>query len=124
MRTLTLVPTTVERHAAVLHACPPPSAGFARETTVFFARSVDAAVAQGTNVLTAPPRTGVPATGVGYVGRPDAGAWRKGREVLNAAAAIALGKRATGTASTKQIKQQDQLHLMSRRDPRTWRPPA
>jgi hypothetical protein len=38
-------------------------------------------------------------------------------------AATAYGKRVIGGYATTS-NQQDQLHLMSRRDPRTWRPPV
>jgi hypothetical protein len=37
---------------------------------------------------------------------------------------VPSGTRFIGTNGTTEQYKQDQLHLMSRRDPRTWRPPA
>jgi hypothetical protein len=81
-------------------------------------RSVVAAP-QGTVVL-ARPKARIDATGVGYGAGWLVAATRRGveRDLPNG---TANGKRFIGTNSTTQ---QGQLHLMSRRDPRTWRPPA
>jgi len=94
--------------AVVARACPSPSAVPGPET----------AVATPWSAVMARPRSGAEATGVGYAAGGTVIATRRGldRDALS-------GKRHTGTTG-KQINQQDQLHLMSRRDPRTWRPPA
>lgn len=70
-----------------------------------------------TAAVLARPQGRVEATGVGYAG--PAAAKRRGvdRDLPRAAASV---DRLIGTNG----KQQDQNHLMSRRDPRPWRPPA
>ena len=98
-------------------ACPQSSAVPAPETVVIAARPVVAATLW--SAVTARPRGGVEATGVGYGAGAIGNATRRGldRDALS-------GKRFIGTNGTQNKQQQDQLHLMSRRDPRTWRPPA
>jgi hypothetical protein len=121
VRTLSRIPMTATPFAAAMPACPSPTAVLARESAVTLSTRPVHAAAQGTTVLTETAHGRVPATGVGYAGRPDARVWREiRRDVPNAAAQGFGGNGTTGTTS----KQQDQLHLMSRRDPRTWRPPA
>jgi hypothetical protein len=109
---------TVQPSAAVLPACPSLSAAPAPESVMTASRSI-AAAPLGTVAL-ARPKARVDATGVGYGAGWLVTATRRGveRDLPNG---TANGKRFSGTTSTKQ---QDQLHLMSRRDPRTWRPPA
>jgi hypothetical protein len=84
--------------------------------TLVATRSVDS--------WSARPKSRVPATGVGYAAPAAAETRREvdgiGRDVPRGTAA---GTRFTGTKGSNG-KQQDQLHLMSRRDPRSWRPPA
>jgi hypothetical protein len=88
-----------------------------------------AAAAAPVAAVTARPKSRVEAIGVGYAAvgyAAPAGAETRrgvdgiGRDVPRGNAA---GTRLNGTNGTNG-KQQDQLHLMSRRDPRTWRPPA
>ncbi len=83
-------------------------------------RPAVAAVPSWTAAL-ARPTSRVAATGVGYAATAVAGTRRgvddRGRGALDGTAA---GTRFIGSNG----KQQDQLHLMSRRDPRSWRPPA
>ena len=80
-----------------------------------------AATAAVLTAVTARPQGRVEATGVGYAAPAGADKRRGvdgiGRDVPSG---MATGTRLSGTNG----KQQDQLHLMSRRDPRTWRPPA
>jgi hypothetical protein len=91
-------------------------------------RSVDswsaAAATASWMAVTARPKSRVPATGVGYAAPAIAETRREvdeiGRDVPRGTAA---GMLFTGTKGSNG-KQQDQLHLMSRRDPRSWRPPA
>ena len=95
-------------------------------TPVFadFASSWPVAAAASSAVVTARPKSRVEATGVGYAAPAAAETRREvdgiGRDVPSG---MAAGARLTGTDGTNG-KQQDQLHLMSRRDPRSWRPPA
>ena len=74
-------------------------------------RSWPAAAAASSAAVTARPQGRVEATGVGYAA-PAAAETRLGADGIG-----------TGINGTNG-KQQDQLHLMSRRDPRSWRPPA
>ena len=103
--------------ALAVSACPPSSAVPAPETVVIAARPVVAATLW--SAVTARPWGAVEATGVGYAAGGVGNPARRGldRDALS-------GKRFIGTNSTQNKQQQDQLHLMSRRDPRTWRPPA
>lgn len=75
-------------------------------------------------VATARPKSRVEATGVGYAAPAGAETRRGvdgiGRDVPRGDAAETRLNGINGTNG----KQQDQLHLMSRRDPRTWKPPA
>jgi hypothetical protein len=109
--------TAVTPSAVVMPACPPPSAVPAPGTVVLAARPAVAATLW--SAVAARPRSGVEATGAGYAAGEVGIATRRGldRDALS-------GKRFIGTNGTQNKQQQDQLHLMSRRDPRTWRPPA
>jgi hypothetical protein len=102
--------------AVVARACPSPSALPAPETVVTAVRPAVAATPW--SAVAARPWSGVEATGAGYAAGGTVIATRRGldRGALG-------GKRYIGV-NGKQNNQQDQLHLMSRRDPRTWRPPA
>lgn len=125
MRTLNAL-VEVQPFATVTPACPS-----LRETSVSklpslivadYASSWPAAASPA--IVTARPKSRVEATGVGYAAPAGAETRRGvdaiGRDVPSGATA---GTRLIGTNGTNG-KQQDQLHLMSRRDPRTWRPPA
>ena len=127
MRTLNTTLIRVEPFATVAPACPSP-----RENSVSLensalpqnsasklrsfvfsdsVRSWPVAAAASSAVVTARPKSRVEATGVGYAA-PAAAETRRGVD------GIGIGSNGTNG------KQQDQLHLMSRRDPRSWRPPA
>jgi hypothetical protein len=101
----------------VVPACPLPSIVPVPETAVAAARPAVAATLW--SAVTARPKSGAEATGVGYAAGGIGTSARRGldRDALG-------GKRFIGTNGTQNKQQQDQLHLMSRRDPRTWRPPA
>jgi hypothetical protein len=107
----------------VAPACPPPLWDTSVSNAPVFSWLVAAATPSGA-VVTARPQSRVEATGAGYAAPAAADRRREvdgsGRDVLGGDAA---GTRFIGTNDTNG-KQQDQLHLMSRRDPRTWRPPA
>lgn len=124
----TLEPTFVTKPSVtVAPACPPPlwdtsvpnAAGHVVRTVL---SRPAAAAALSSAAVTARPKSRVEGTGVGYATPADArrGADASGRDVPGGNAA---GARFIGTNGTNG-KQQGQLHLMSRRDPRTWRPPA
>ena len=118
MRTLYEALMTVRPSAApVLPACSSLSAVPAPETVMTTSRS--AIVAPRGTVVLARPKARVDATGVGYAAGWLGTATRRGveRDLVNGATDSKSFIRTNG-------KQQDQLHLMSRRDPRTWRPPA
>ena len=115
MRNINEIDIATNPFAMVAPACPLPPTGAAPETAVATRPAVAATL---WSAVTARPKSGVEATGVGYAAGALGTATRRGvdRDVLN-------GKSFIGTDG-KQSKQQGQLHLMSRRDPRTWRPPA
>lgn len=131
MRTLNTMHVAVKPFATVMPAClslwdaPVSNVPTLVATAT---RSVDswsaAAAAPSWTAVTARPKSRVPATGVGYAAPAAAETRREvdgiGRDVPRGTAA---GARFTGTKGSNG-KQQDQLHLMSRRDPRSWRPPA
>lgn len=138
MRTSTITSVT-KPFATVAPACPPP-----RNTSVTVASASNfSAVLNGADLVfqpvaswrvtataapaaavTARPKSRVEGTGVGYAA-PAAADLRRGVDeaVRGVPGGMAAGTRFIGTGDTNG-KQQDQLHLMSRRDPRTWRPPA
>jgi hypothetical protein len=110
----TFIPVTP--FAVVARACPSPSVP-APLTVVTAVRSVVVATTPWSAVV-ARPWSGVEATGAGYAAGGLGVATRSGLD------RDALGGERRNGMNGKQIDQQDQLHLMSRRDPRTWRPPA
>lgn len=132
MRTLNAL-VKVQPFATVTPACPSlreNSASKLRSSVVSdFASSWPAAAAASSAVVTARPQSRVEATGVGYtaVGYAAPAGAETRREVdgigRDVPSGTAVGTRLIGTDGTNG-KQQDQLHLMSRRDPRSWRPPA
>jgi hypothetical protein len=73
----------------------------------------------------APPRRDdrVVTAGVGYAAHLSVGMRRVTDRLATAAPAGAAGRACFITANVDK-QPQDQLHLMSRRDPRSWRPPA
>ncbi|MBS2963055.1 hypothetical protein KGA66_08370 [Actinocrinis puniceicyclus] len=103
MRNSNETPVTVVPSAVLLPACPSLSV-------------VAATVAPAALPLAAAPAP------LWAVAKPDGIAKRRGvdRDVPGATAGA---ERVIGGYRTTS-KQQDQLHLMSRRDPRTWRPPV
>lgn len=109
--------------AVVLPACPPLSdlsATFA-PAALSFRSAAQAPLWAG---VAARPQGRVEAIGAGYAAAPAIAAKRRGvdRDVYGA---TADGKRVIGAnGTTGSTTQQDQLHLMSRRDPRLWRPPV
>ena len=120
MRTINEAFLTVKPFATVLPACPMTSAVPAPGTLAVASRPAVAAPLW--SAALARPKSGVVGTGVAYAAGALGAAIvsRRGidRDVPNG---TANGERFIGTNGNKQ---QDQLHLMSRRDPRTWRPPA
>ena len=99
-----MTPVNAMPIAAIQFATVPPA------RLSLWAAPVSDAPAPSWPVAVARPKSRVEATGVGYA----------------APAAVPSGT-AAGTrfiGSNGNGKQQDQLHLMSRRDPRSWRPPA
>jgi hypothetical protein len=128
VRTLNSPLSRVESFATVAPACPSLREKSVSKLPSFvvrdFVSSWPAAAAASSAVVTARPKSRVEATGVGYAA-PAAAETR--REVDGIGRDVPRGM----TAGTRLInlngtngKQQDQLHLMSRRDPRSWRPPA
>jgi uncharacterized protein YdbL (DUF1318 family) len=109
--------------AAVLPPCPSLS-----DVAATFApaalSSRFAADAQTWAGVLARPQGRVQGTGAGYAAAAPAVAAKR-REVDRDVndSRTANGKRVIATGTTGS-KQQDQLHLMSRRDPRPWRPPV
>lgn len=98
---------------AVLPVCP--SLSDVAVTFASTALSLSYAATRPWAGASARPQGRVEATGAGYAAAAlAAAAKRRGvdRDVIGA------------VGTTQQSKQQDQLHLMSRRDPRTWRPPV
>lgn len=113
--------TAVKPSDALLPACPSLWAAPVTDVPVFAiaSRSAVAAAPSWTAVL-ARPTSRVAATGVGYAGTAAAGTRRGVDRERGVLGGTAVGTRFIGTNG----KQQDQLHLMSRRDPRPWRPPV
>ena len=123
----------VQPFATVTPACPSlRESSVSKLPTPVFADLVSSwpvAAAASSAVVTARPKSRVEAIGVGYAATDyaaSAGAETRrevdgfGRDVPSG---MAAGTALIGTNGTNG-KQQDQLHLMSRRDPRSWRPPA
>ncbi len=123
MRTLSESQVTAIPSAAVLPACPSLSdvtATFA-PAALSFRSAAEAPLWAG---VSARPQGRVEANGAGYAAAPAIAAKRRGvdRDVYGVTAG---SKRVIGgNGTTGTTKQQDQLHLMSRRDPRPWRPPV
>lgn len=138
MRNLTVdIVTTVEPTWAVSFACPPPAVGVNSLLPVSTVAVVD--VPQRTSARLRPSLRQwaalgrITAEGVGngngsngfgsdlIAGQP--GQWERGAE-FRPAAASAAAQRTTSTARYARSAQSKQLHLMSRRDPCSWRPPV
>jgi hypothetical protein len=122
-----VTPVSAMPIAATQFATVPPARLSLREAAV---SNVPALVSRSWSALTAAaswtavlarPTSRVAATGVGYAG-PAGAETRRGTDGRDVPSGTAAGKRFIGTNGNG--KQQDQLHLMSRRDPRSWRPPA
>jgi hypothetical protein len=122
--------TTVAPTGAVSSACPPPTVGVSGLLPVSIVAVVDvpqwgaARVRPSLRQRAALSRITATGIGCGFDGDLAAGTPGAGRRA--AAAAELVGKRTNEptarNAGTTENKQQ--LHLMSRRDPRTWRPPV
>ena len=137
MRNLTVdIVTTVEPTRVVSFACPPPVVGVNSLLPVSTVAVVD--VPQRTSARLRPSLRQwaalgrITAEGVGdgngtgfgsdlIAGQP--GQWERGAE-FRPAAAPAAAPRTTSTARYARSTQSKQLHLMSRRDPCSWRPPV
>jgi len=128
VRTLNTTLIRVEPFATVAPACLPLRESSVSKLPGFvvadFASSWPAAAAASSAVVTARPKNRVEATGVGYAA-PAGAETRRGADAIgrDVPSGMAAGTRLIGTNGTNG-KQQDQRHLMSRRDPRSWRPPA
>jgi hypothetical protein len=114
----------VKPSVAILPACPPLWATPVSGAPAIASWSAVTGIAAAWTAALARPKSRVEATGVGYAALAAADARRgvdgSGRDVPGG---TAVETRFIGTNGSNG-KQQDQLHLMSRRDPRTWRPPA
>jgi hypothetical protein len=122
---------TVEPVIAVSFACPQPALGVKGLLPAPAAAVVD--VPQWAAAWLRPSSrqraalSRITATGVGYGFGSDLAAGTSGarRGTATADAAEQVGKRPNGsTVSSTRTTQRKQLHLMSRRDPQTWRPPV
>lgn len=115
---MTITSTAVKPLAASLPACPALRESSVSNTlslgVLDSAFSWPAAAAAISAAGTARPKSRVADTGLGYAA-PVGAETRRGADEIGRD--VPRGNGANG-------KQQDQLHLMSRRDPRTWRPPA
>jgi hypothetical protein len=115
---------SVKPSVAVASACPPLWAAPLSGVPAIASWSAVTGTSAVWTAALARPKSRVEATGVGYAAPAAAGARRgadrPGRDVPGG---TAVETRFIGTNGSNG-KQQDQLHLMSRRDPRTWRPPA
>ena len=133
MRNSTIdIVTTVEPTRVVSFACPQSAVGVSALLPVPTVAVVD--VPQRTSVRLRPSSRQwaalgrITAEGAGYgvgsdliagqPGQPGRGAERR------PAAAPAAAQRTTSTARNARFTQSKQLHLMSRRDPCSWRPPV
>lgn len=131
MRNLTVdIVTTVEPTWAVSAACPPPVVGVNGLLPVPTVAVADVPLGISARLRPSSRQAAalgrITAEGVGYgygfssdliAGQP--GQWRPGAERRPAAA-----QRMTSTARNARTTQSKQLHLMSRRDPCSWRPPV
>lgn len=109
--------------AEVLPACPLLSdvaATFA-PAALSFRSAADAQTWAG---ALARPQGRVEGTGVGYAAAAPAVAAKRREVDRDVDGITASGKRVITNGTTGSSNQQDQLHLMSRRDPRLWRPPV
>lgn len=122
---------TVEPTVAVSFACPQPALGVKGLRPTPTVAVVD--VPQWAAAWLRPTSrqraalSRITATGVGYGFSGDLAAGMSGarRGTATADAAEQVGKRPNGTAvRITGTTQRKQLHLMSRRDPQTWRPPV
>lgn len=121
---------TVEPTVAVSFACPQPAFGVRTLPPMPTAAVVD--VPQWAAAWLRPSSrqqaalSRITATGVGYGVGSDLVAGASGTRcgMATADAAEQVGKRPNGTTSITGTTQRKQLHLMSRRDPQTWRPPV
>jgi hypothetical protein len=109
MRTLNVALKTTKPFGVVAAACPSPIAGPGLEFV-----SVPAFAAQQWSADAARPASpvGNEATDAGY-GNPIGSARPRG-----------FGRRPIGGTDGVRGTTQELFHLMSRRDPRSWRPPA
>lgn len=124
MRTSSESMVTTIPSVAVLSACPSLSDANATFASAALPSRVTAATRSWAGAQ-ARPQGRVEVVGAGYAAAPAVAVKRRevDRDVIGATAGskrVVGGNGATGTAE----QQQDQLHLMSRRDPRTWRPPV
>lgn len=127
MRTINTTLIRVEPFATVAPACPSlreNSVSKLPSLAVFGSPFSWPAAAAAPAAVMARPKSRVEATGVGYAD-PAAAETRRGVDGIgrDVPRGMAAGTRLNGINGTNG-KQQDQLHLMSRRDPRSWRPPA
>jgi hypothetical protein len=104
----------------VLPACP----SLSDVAATFAPAALRSTAAQTWAGALARPQGRVEATGVGYAAAPAVAAKRRGVDRDVNGSTTANGKRVIANGTTGTTKQQDQLHLMSRRDPRPWRPPV
>ena len=121
--------TTVEPTRVVSFACPPPVVGVNGLLPVPTVAVVG--VPQGTSAGLRPSSRQwaalgrITAEGAGYGFGSDLVSGLRGAERRPAAApAAAAAQRTTITARNARSTQSKQLHLMSRRDPCSWRPPV
>lgn len=127
MRKLTVdIVTTVQPTRVVSFACPPPVVGISGLLPVPTVAVAD--VPQRTTAGLRPSSRQwaalgrITAEGVGYAGS-DLVSGARGVERRQAAAPAAAQRRIS-TARNARFTQRKQLHLMSRRDPCSWRPPV
>lgn len=134
MRNSTIdIVTTVEPTRVVSFACPQSAAGVNGLPGVSALLPVPTVavveVPQRTSVRLRPSSRQwaalgrITAEGVGYVGSDLVSGVIAGTE-RRQAAAPAAAQRTTSTARNARFTQSKQLHLMSRRDPCSWRPPV
>jgi len=119
--------TTVQPTGVVSFACPPPVVGISALLPVPTVAVAD--VPQRTTAGLRPSSRQwaalgrITAEGVGYAGS-DLVSGARGAERRQAAAPAAAAQRTISTARNARFTQNKQLHLMSRRDPCSWRPPV
>lgn len=108
--------------AVVLPVCP--SLSDAAATFAPAALPLSSAAAQVWAGALVRPQGRVEAIGAGYAAAPAVVVKRRGVDRDVNGSTTPNGKRVIANGTTGTTKQQDQLHLMSRRDPRPWRPPV